>query len=130
MRYRMLKCKLHRAVVTAADLDYVGSISIDPELMLTAGIVNYEQVTVLDINNGARFETYAMAGDGGQICLNGAAARLVQPGDRVIILAYADMEAAEAACHEPTVVLMNERNEIDQVVSHRSEKRLRAPRAS
>ena len=90
MRRRMMKSKIHRATVTDANLDYVGSISLDPELMALADIREYEQVTVVDINNGARFETYAIIGGPGEVCLNGAAARLVAPGDRVIILSYAD----------------------------------------
>src|SRR5258707_7027524 len=79
MRRRMMKSKIHRATVTGANLHYVGSVSIDTELMALADILPYEQVAVLDIDNGARFETYAIEGDSGQICLNGAAARLVQP---------------------------------------------------
>jgi aspartate 1-decarboxylase len=110
MRRRMLKSKIHRAVVTAADLNYVGSISIDPVLLRAADIQAYEQVAVLDINNGARFETYAMPGKTGEICLNGAAARLVQPGDYVIILSYADYEDAELADQQPTVIHVDQNN--------------------
>src|SRR6202451_1870755 len=95
MRRRMMKSKIHRATVTDANLDYVGSISLDPELMALADILEYEQVTVLDIDNGARFETYAILGGPGEVCLNGAAARLVQRGDKVIVLTYAEYEEAE-----------------------------------
>ena len=90
MRRRMMKSKIHRATVTAANLNYVGSVSIDTELMALADILAYEQVAVLDIDNGARFETYAIDGGPGEICLNGAAARLVSPGDQVILITYAD----------------------------------------
>ena len=100
----MLKSKIHRATVTAADLHYVGSISIDPALLEAADILEHEQVTVLDVDNGARFETYAIVGGPGEICLNGAAARLVQVGDTVILLTYADLEADELAGHRPVVV--------------------------
>src|SRR5688572_33310703 len=84
MRRRMMKSKIHRATVTDANLNYVGSISIDTRLMEQADILEWEQVTVVDINNGARFETYCIPGEPGQMCLNGAAARLVQPGDKII----------------------------------------------
>ena len=97
----MMKSKIHRATVTAANLNYVGSVSIDTELMALADILPYEQVAVLDIDNGARFETYAIEGGAGEICLNGAAARLVAPGDRVILITYADYEAAELATTRP-----------------------------
>ena len=97
MRRTMMKSKIHRATVTGADIDYVGSITLDPELMRLADMREFEQVHVLDIDNGARFETYAMAGGPGDVILNGAAARLVQPGDRVIVITYADYEEAELA---------------------------------
>lgn len=100
----MLKSKIHRATVTEADLNYIGSISLDPDLMASADIFEHEQVAVLDIDSGARFETYAIVGQAGQVCLNGAAARLVQVGDKVIILTYADLEAAELDGYKPTVV--------------------------
>ncbi len=95
MRRRMMKSKIHRATVTDANLNYVGSISLDTDLMRRADILAWEQVAVLDIDNGARFETYAIPGGPGQVCLNGAAARLVQPGDKVIVITYADYEDAE-----------------------------------
>ncbi len=110
VRRRMLKSKIHRATVTGADLHYVGSVSIDPELLAAADIREHEQVAVLDIDNGARFETYAILGEPGEICLNGAAARLVQPGDRVIIITYADYEDAELERYEPTVVHVDAAN--------------------
>lgn len=110
MRRRMMKSKIHRATVTSANLHYVGSVSIDTELMALADIFPYEQVTVLDIDNGARFETYAIPGVAGQVCLNGAAARLVQPGDKVIVLTYADYEEAELASFRPLVVHVDSGN--------------------
>ena len=110
MRRRMLKSKIHRATVTSADLHYVGSISLDTRLMELADIVEWEQVSVLDIDNGARFETYAIAGDPGQVQLNGAAARLVMPGDRVIVLTYADYEEAELDGFVPRIVHVDSRN--------------------
>jgi aspartate 1-decarboxylase len=110
MRRRMMKSKIHRATVTSADLHYVGSISLDPRLMELADIVEWEQVAVLDIDNGARFETYAIVGEPGQVQLNGAAARLVMPGDRVIVITYADYEDAELEDFAPTVVHVDSRN--------------------
>jgi aspartate 1-decarboxylase len=110
VRRRMLKSKIHRATVTGADLNYVGSVSIDQNLMKAADILEHEQVTVLDINHGARFETYAIAGDPGEICLNGAAARLVHVGDIVILLTYGDYEEAELAAYQPCVVHVDEAN--------------------
>ena len=110
MRRRMMKSKIHRATVTGADLHYIGSVSIDPQLLALADIREHEQVAVLDIDNGARFETYAIVGEPGEICLNGAAARLVSPGDRVIIITYADYEDAELDGFEPTVVHVDTAN--------------------
>ena len=110
MRRRMLKSKIHRATVTEADLNYIGSISLDPELMAAADILENEQVAVLDIDNGARFETYAITGQPGQVCLNGAAARLVHVGDKVIIITYADYEKEELEGHTPTVVHVDQWN--------------------
>ncbi|HEY8524170.1 MAG TPA: aspartate 1-decarboxylase [Acidimicrobiales bacterium] len=112
MRRRMLKSKIHRAVVTDANLHYVGSVTIDPDLLEAADILEHEQVAVVDIDNGARLETYAIAGrrGSGDLCLNGAAARLVQPGDRVIIISYADYEREELADYEPIVVHVDSRN--------------------
>jgi aspartate 1-decarboxylase len=106
----MLNAKIHRARVTEADLEYVGSISIDATLMSRAGIHAHEQVAVYNLNNGARFETYAIEGSGGQICLNGAAARLAHVGDRVIIVTFVDLEAEELAAHAPTVLVVDDDN--------------------
>jgi aspartate 1-decarboxylase len=104
MRRRMMKSKIHRATVTGANLNYVGSISLDTGLMAQADIREWEQVAVLDIDNGARFETYAIPGGPGEICLNGAAARLVHTGDRVIVITYADYEDAELDGFAPRIV--------------------------
>ena len=110
----MLKSKLHRATVTDGNINYEGSITIDKKLMAEADILPYEQVQVLNINNGARFSTYAIEGkeDSGEICLNGAAARLAVKGDLVIILTYADVSEEEAINYKPKIVHVNERNEI------------------
>ena len=110
MRRRMMKSKIHRATVTGAELDYAGSISLDTGLMKLADIREYEQVAVLDIDNGNRFETYAIAGDAGQVQLNGAAARLVEPGHKVIVITYADYEEADLAGFQPAVVLVDGQN--------------------
>ena len=118
VRRRMLKSKIHRAVVTDANLHYVGSVTIDPDLLEAADILEHEQVAVVDIDNGARFETYAIAGrrGSGDLCLNGAAARLVQPGDRVIVISYADYEDAELERYEPRVVHVDTANrQVDAV---------------
>jgi len=114
MRLTMLKSKLHRATVTEADLDYVGSISIDAALLEQSGILPNEQVDVLDITNGARLTTYAIAAPAGSgtIGINGAAARLVQPGDLVIVVAYAQMDEAEARAHKPTVLQLDAHNRV------------------
>lgn len=108
----MLKSKIHRAVVTQAELNYVGSITIDAELLEKAGILEYEKVQVADIETGARFETYTIAGTPGSgiICINGAAARLTNVGNKVIIMAYADMTPEEAKEFKPTVVFVDEKN--------------------
>ncbi len=112
MRRRMMKSKIHRATVTGADLHYVGSITLDPELLEGADIAEYEQVHVLDIDNGARFETYAISGvrGSGDCCLNGAAARLVSPGDKIIVITYGDYIEAELADYEPLVVHVDSAN--------------------
>jgi aspartate 1-decarboxylase len=110
MRRRMMKSKIHRATVTDANLDYIGSISLDPELMRLADILEYEQVAVLDIDNGARFETYAITGGPGEVCLNGAAARLVHRGDKVIVITYADYEQAETEGFVPKIVHVDTSN--------------------
>lgn len=112
MTRTMLKSKIHRATVTDADLTYEGSITIDEGLMKQADFVNYEQVAVWNINNGQRFETYVIPGprDSGTICVNGSAARMVEKGDLLIIATFAGYDEAEARQHEPTVVLVDERN--------------------
>jgi len=110
MRRRMLKSKIHRATVTDANLEYIGSITLDRRLMELSDIRENEQVAVLDINNGNRFETYAIEGGPGEVCLNGAAARLVQPGDKVIVITYADYEEAELEGYQPVVVHVDEHN--------------------
>jgi len=110
VRRTLLKSKIHRATVTGSDLNYVGSITIDADLLALADIVEHEQVHVVDVNNGARFETYTIAGEPGSgvMQINGAAARLVHTGDVVIVMSYADYEAAEVLCHEPIVVHLDE----------------------
>jgi aspartate 1-decarboxylase len=113
----VLKSKIHRATVTQADLHYEGSITIDPTLMDAADILPFEQVHVLDVNNGTRLTTYAIEGerDSGQICINGAAAHLVDPGDVVIILTYKSATDAEARSVEPTLVYVDGRNRIARI---------------
>jgi len=106
----MMKSKIHRATITGANLEYVGSVTLDRTLMELADIREFEQVAVLDIDNGARFETYAMEGGPGDVILNGAAARLVQPGDRVIIITYAVYDEAELASYAPRIVHVDEAN--------------------
>jgi aspartate 1-decarboxylase len=113
----MLKSKVHRATVTGSDLHYVGSITMDPELLEAADILEHERVHVLDIDNGARFETYTIAGErgSGQMTVNGAAARLVHTGDSVIVISYADYEEEELRTYEPTVVHVGADNRVLQV---------------
>ncbi len=112
MRLTLMKSKLHRATVTEADLNYEGSISIDPNLCEAARFFPNEKVDIYNINTGARFSTYVLYGKPGQIGLNGAAARLVHPGDKVIIVTYAEFEETDALKHKPTVVLLDEGNKI------------------
>ncbi|MFC1991869.1 aspartate 1-decarboxylase [Chloroflexota bacterium] len=111
----MLKSKIHRAHVTDANLNYEGSITIDKKLMATADILPYEQVDVLNINNGARFTTYTVEGEPGEICINGAAARLATDGDIVIILSYRHVEENEARSLLPTLVYIDEQNAITKI---------------
>ena len=120
MTVTMLKGKIHRAVVQQAELNYVGSITVDPELMEAAGIYEYELVQIVDVENGNRFETYTIAGEpgSGMICLNGAAARQVAVGDHIIIMCYAQMTPKEASDHLPTVVFVNEDNSIKKITSY------------
>ncbi len=114
MQISMLKSKLHRAVVTQADLNYVGSVTIDSDLMEAAGLYEYEHVHIVNVNNGSRIETYVIAGEAGSgvICLNGAAARSGQKGDIVIIMSYASMTPEEIKEHRPKVVFVDESNRI------------------
>ena len=120
MELTMLKGKIHRAVVKQAELNYVGSITIDPELMDAAGILEYEMVQIVDVENGNRFETYTICGEAGSgmICLNGAAARCVSTGDKIIIMAYAQYEQEEARTHKPAVVFVDEENRISRVTNY------------
>lgn len=117
MNITMLKGKIHRATVAQAELNYVGSITVDPVLMEAAGILEYEKVQIVDVENGSRFETYTIAGEAnsGMICLNGAAARQVQVGDHIIIMAYCDMTPEEAKNHKPKVVFVDETNAIERI---------------
>ena len=116
MQLTLLRAKLHRATVTEANLNYTGSITIDKTLLEQSGILVWEKVSVVNNNNGQRFETYVIEGEAnsGIICLNGAAARLVQPGDKIIIMAYASMSPEEAKGHEPRVYLLDENNKITE----------------
>ena len=116
----MLKGKIHRATVVQAELDYVGSITVDEELMEAADICEYEQVQIVDVNNGSRFETYVIAGDrgSGMICLNGAAARMVQTGDKIIIMSYAMMSEEEIAANPPKVVFVDDQNQISRITNY------------
>ena len=115
-----LKSKIHRAVVTQAALDYVGSITIDEDLMNACGIVEYEKVQVAEVDNGNRLETYVIAGEAGSgiICLNGAAARLVSEGDKVIIMSYAQMTPEEFKENPPKVVFVNKENKIERITRY------------
>ena len=120
MRRRMMKSKIHRATVTDANLHYVGSITVDRDLMDAADLLEFEQVAVVDIDNGARLETYVIEGarGSGDICLNGAAARLVSPGDRVIIISYAEYDQAELEDYTPTIVHVDRSNQqIDELTA-------------
>lgn len=120
MTIQMLKGKIHRAVVVQAELNYVGSITVDPELMEAAGILEYEKVQIVDVENGSRFETYTIAGEpgSGMICLNGAAARMVREDDHIIIMSYCDVTPEEAKEHKPKVVFVDEDNHIKRVSNY------------
>ena len=113
----MLKGKIHRATVTESNLHYVGNITIDRDLMEASGILEYEKVSVIDIDNGNRFETYVIEGECGSgiVCLNGAAARLVQPGDKIIIIAYCQVEAEKVGTHSPKIVFVGSGNKILEI---------------
>jgi aspartate 1-decarboxylase len=115
MQITLLKCKIHRATVTDADLNYEGSVSIDPSLVDAAGLREFEKVEIYNCNNGQRFATYVIFGKPGEICLNGAAARLVHRGDLVIIAAYASMSEAEAHDHKPRLVFVDEKNKMKEL---------------
>lgn len=120
MELSMLKGKIHRATVKQAALDYVGSITIDQKLMDEAGILEYEKVSIVDVNNGNRFETYTIAGepDSGMICLNGAAARCVSTGDKIIIMCYAQMSPEEVKNNPPKVVFVDDENKITRITHY------------
>jgi aspartate 1-decarboxylase len=112
----MCKSKIHRATVTGADLNYVGSITIDPVLMEAADLMEFEQVAVVNVNNGSRFETYVIPGEPGrgEICLNGAAARLAHPGDKVIVISYGQYNEAELETYRPVFIFVDEQNRISR----------------
>lgn len=120
MTITMLKTKIHRATVTQAELDYVGSITVDMDLLEQAGILEYEKVQIVDVNNGSRFETYTIAGERGSgvMCLNGAAARMVQTGDKIILMAYTQVTPEEAKELRPTVLFVDEKNHATKVTNY------------
>lgn len=126
MHIQMLKSKIHRAVVTGAEVDYVGSITVDPELFEAAGMVEYEKVQIADVETGSRLETYIIAGEPGkgEICLNGAAAKLVNVGDHVIIMSYASLTPEEAKTQKPLVVFVNEKNQLTRLMHYEKSGRL------
>ncbi len=126
MELTMLKGKIHRAVVTQAALDYIGSITVDTKLLEAAGIHEYEMVQIVDVENGNRFETYTIAGEegSGMICLNGAAARQVQVGDHIIMMCYAKVQEEEVKTHQPKVVFVDEKNQIARVTRYEKHGRL------
>ncbi|MDO4591068.1 MAG: aspartate 1-decarboxylase [Slackia sp.] len=126
MQLTMLKGKIHRATVRQAELDYVGSITVDEALLEAAGIREYELVHIVDVNNGERFETYTIAGerDSGMICLNGAAARKVSVGDKVIIMCYAAMEESEIEANPPRVVFVDDDNAVERITRYERHGRL------
>ncbi len=120
MTVTMLKGKIHRAVVTQAELNYVGSVTVDPDLLEAADILEYERVDIADVESGTRFSTYTIAGErgSGMICLNGAAARQVQVGDHIIMMCYCEMDADEAKSHRPHVVFVDENNKIKEAARY------------
>lgn len=120
MTVQMLKAKIHRLTVVQAALNYVGSITLDPLLMEAAGILEYEKVQVVNIDNGARLETYTIAGEpgSGMVCMNGAAARLASTGDTIIVMSYCDMSPEEAKEHHPTVVFVDDENHISRIANY------------
>lgn len=122
MNVTMMKCKIHRATVTDANLSYEGSISIDPALIKAAGLFLNERVDIYNCNNGARLSTYVIEGKKGEVCLNGAAARHAQKGDLVIVVAYCGMSAEEAPKHKPTVVFVDPKNRLKEIRPERKHK--------
>ena len=118
MQIEVLKSKLHRATVTNAELNYEGSISIDTDLIKAAGMHNYQKVDIYNINNGARFSTYIIPGKKGEICLNGAAARMAQVGDKIIIVTFTWIDEEKACDWLPNVVLLDEGNKIKEAGKH------------
>lgn len=120
MTVEMLKSKIHRAVVKQAELNYVGSITVDEDLLAAAGILEYEKVQIVDVDNGNRFETYTICGKpgSGMICLNGSAARCVSVGDKIIIMAYGSYHMEEAKEHKPTVIFVDEENKISRITNY------------
>jgi aspartate 1-decarboxylase len=118
VRRTLMKSKLHRATVTMADLDYIGSVTVDRDLMDAADLLPFERVQVLDVTNGARLETYVLEGErgSGTIGINGAAAHLIHPGDLVLIVSYADLDDDEARGWQPTVLLLDAQNRIERVL--------------
>ena len=120
MTFEMLKGKIHRATVVQAELDYVGSITVDEALLEAAGILEYEKVQIVDVNNGSRFETYTISGQrgSGMICLNGAAARCVSNRYKIIIMAYGQYTPDEAKEHKPAVVFVDEENKVSRVTNY------------
>ena len=120
MTIKMLKAKIHRATVTQAELDYVGSITVDMDLLEQAGILEYEKVQIVDVNNGSRFETYTNAGERGSgvICLNGSAALKVHKGDKIIMIEYAQVTPEEASELRPTVLFVDEKNKVTKVTNY------------
>jgi aspartate 1-decarboxylase len=128
MQLEMLKAKIHRATVTQAEVDYVGSITVDEGLLEATGIFEYEKVQVVNVNNGQRLETYTIAGERGSgiICLNGAAAHCARPGDKVIIMSYARLSPEEARAHRPIVAFVDEDNRITRLSNYERHGRLEA----
>ena len=126
MQITMLQGKIHRATVTQAELDYVGSITVDEDLLDAAGIREYQMVQIVDVNNGNRFETYTIAGERGSgvMCLNGAAARCASVNDNIILMAYAQMTPEEAKENKPNVVFVNDENKISRVTNYERHGRL------
>lgn len=126
MQIEMLKGKIHRATVTQAELAYVGSITIDEDIMDAAGIAEYQKVDIVDIDNGERFATYTIAGERGSkiFCLNGAAARCACVGDKIIIMAYCQMTPEEAAEHKPAVVFLDDNNDVARITNYEKHGRL------